>query len=40
VTFPTAVDRCSAWSLTASQGNAAPVIVHGPKPQCAPASTP
>jgi hypothetical protein len=40
VTFPTTVDRCTSWSVTAAQRNAAPVIVHGPKPQCAPASTP
>ncbi|HWE10804.1 MAG TPA: hypothetical protein VG325_15745 [Solirubrobacteraceae bacterium] len=38
--FATAVTRCTSWSLTALQGNAPPVVVHGPQPQCAPASTP
>ena len=39
-TFPTAVDRCTTWVVTAVQRDAAPVVVRGPKPECAPASTP
>ena len=39
--FPAVIDRCSAWSLTASQPGRAPVALHGAaKPECAPASTP
>lgn len=40
VAFPTAVDRCTSWSVTAIQGAAAPVVIRGAKPECAPASTP
>jgi hypothetical protein len=39
-TFSTAIDRCSAWSITATQPGRAPVVLHGAKPECAPASTP
>jgi hypothetical protein len=39
-TFSTAVDRCSGWSISASQRGRATVVVRGPKPECAPASTP
>ena len=38
--FSTAIDRCSAWTITASQPGRASVVLHGPKPECAPASTP
>lgn len=30
------IDRCSGWTVTASQPGRATVILHGPKPQCAP----
>ena len=36
-TFSAAIDRCSAWSITATQPGRAPVVVRGAKPQCAPA---
>ena len=39
-TFPTVVDRCTAWSVSASQPGRATVVLRGPRPQCAPASTP
>ncbi len=39
-TFPTAVDRCTSWTVTAVQRGAAPMVVRGPRPECAPASTP
>jgi hypothetical protein len=40
-TFPTAVDRCAAWSVTASQpGRATVVLRDRPLPECAPARTP
>jgi hypothetical protein len=40
-TFSTAIDRCSSWSVTASQPGRAPVVIRGgAKPQCAPAGTP
>jgi hypothetical protein len=40
-TFPTVVDRCSGFSVTASQpGRATVVLANRPKPECAPASTP
>jgi hypothetical protein len=39
-TFQTAVDRCTAWSVTANQPGRAAVVLRGPKPECAPASTP
>ncbi len=38
--FPAVIDRCSAWSLTASQAGRAPVVLRGAKPECAPAATP
>jgi hypothetical protein len=31
------IDRCSGWTVTASQPGRANVILHGPKPECAPA---
>ena len=31
------IDRCSGWTVTASQPGRATVILHGPKPQCPPA---
>ena len=40
MTFPTVVDRCTAWSVSASQRGRATVVLRGPRPQCAPASTP
>jgi hypothetical protein len=40
-TFPTVADRCTAWSVTASQPGRSTVVLRGPaKPECAPASTP
>lgn len=40
-TFPTVVDRCSGYSVSASQPGRATVVLRGPaKPECAPASTP
>ena len=40
-TFQTVVDRCTTWSVTASQPGRATVVLRGPaKPECAPASTP
>jgi hypothetical protein len=40
-TFPTVADRCSVWSVTASQPGRSAVVLRGPaKPECAPASTP
>jgi hypothetical protein len=40
-TFQTVVDRCTAWSVSASQPGGATVVLRGPaKPACAPASTP
>jgi hypothetical protein len=39
-TFPTAIDRCTAFSVTASQpGRATVVLRGGAKPACAPMST-
>jgi len=39
-TFPTVVDRCSAWYVTASQPGRSTVILRGPsKPMCDPSST-
>ncbi len=38
VTFPTVIDRCTSWSVAASQRNQAPVVLRGPAhPMCAPA---
>ena len=31
------IDRCSGWTVTASQPGRATVILHGPKPECPPA---
>ena len=40
-TFPTVVDRCSGFSVSASQPGRATVVLKSPaKPECAPASTP
>ena len=39
-TFSAGIDRCSAWSITALQPGRAPVVLRGPQPECAPASTP
>ena len=40
-TFPTVVDRCSAWYVTASQPGRSTVILRGPaQPMCDPSSTP
>jgi hypothetical protein len=38
--FPAAIDRCSSWSVSASQRHHPTVVLRGPKPECAPASTP
>ena len=41
VTFPTSIDRCTGWSLTATESGRAPVILRSPaKPECAPLGTP
>ena len=40
VTFPVVIDRCTSWSVSASQGRHALVVVRGAKPECAPARTP
>ena len=40
-TFPTTLDRCSNWSVTATQPGRATVILRSPaKPECAPMSPP
>jgi len=39
-TFSAVIDRCSGWSVTASQRGRAPVVIRGARPECAPASTP
>jgi hypothetical protein len=40
-TFPTVVDRCTAFSVSASQPGRAIVVLRSPaKPECAPMSTP
>ena len=39
-TFPMVVDRCTSWSVTATQPGRAAVRLRGPKAECAPASTP
>jgi hypothetical protein len=36
-TFSAVIDRCSGWTVTASQPGRATVILHGPKPECPPA---
>jgi hypothetical protein len=41
VTFPAALDRCSFWSVTATQPGRSMVILRSPaKPECAPLGTP
>ncbi|HYZ81337.1 MAG TPA: hypothetical protein VE571_08725, partial [Solirubrobacteraceae bacterium] len=41
VQFPTVIDRCSGFTVTASQQNHPAVVLRSPaKPACAPASTP
>jgi hypothetical protein len=40
-TFPTVADRCSGFSVSASQPGRATVMLRSPaRPECAPASTP
>ena len=40
-TFPTVIDRCSGYTVTASQpGRATVVLRNRPLPECAPARTP
>ena len=36
-TFSAVIDRCSVWTITASQPGRATVILHAAKPQCPPA---
>ena len=38
VTFTQTPDRCTQWTVRATQPGRAPVLVRGPKPQCLPAS--
>ena len=39
-TFPTVIDRCSGWSVTATQPGRAPTMLRSPpRPECAPLST-
>jgi hypothetical protein len=41
VQFPTVIDRCSGFTVTASQQNHPAVVLQAPpKPQCAPAGAP
>ena len=40
VVFSTAVDRCTQWTVKATQPGHASVLKRGPKPQCTPAGTP
>lgn len=41
VHFPTVIDRCSGFTVTAGQQNHLAVVLHAPpKPACAPAATP
>ncbi len=41
VKFPTVIDRCSGFTVRASEPNHAAVVLHAPpKPECAPATTP
>jgi hypothetical protein len=41
VTFPTALDRCSGWMVTATQQGRSTVILRSPaKPECAPLRAP
>lgn len=40
-TFPTTIDRCSGWSVTATQPGRAPIVLRSPaKPECAPLRAP
>jgi hypothetical protein len=40
-TFPTVTDRCTAWTVTASQPGRAAVVLRGAaRPECTPMSTP
>ncbi len=36
-TFSAVIDRCSGWTITASQPGRATVFLHGAKPECPPA---
>ena len=38
-TFPAVIDRCSAWTVSARQPGRATVVLHGARPECAPAAT-
>jgi hypothetical protein len=38
-TFPAVIDRCSGWTISASQPGRRTAFLHGAKPACAPAST-
>jgi len=41
ITFPTALDRCSGWMVTASEQGRAMVVLRSPaKPECAPLRAP
>ena len=35
-----AIDRCTGWSVTASQRGLRPVVIHVAKPECLPAGMP
>jgi hypothetical protein len=37
VSFPMAIDRCSGWSISASQAQGPTVTLHSPMTECAPA---
>ncbi len=37
ITFPAVIDRCTSWSVSATQRNHARVVLRGAKPECAPA---
>jgi len=39
-TSTTVIDRCTNWSVRASQPGRTPVLIRGAKPQCAPAGAP
>lgn len=40
-TFPTVTDRCTAWTVTASQPGRSSVVLRGAaRPECTPMSTP
>jgi hypothetical protein len=40
VVFSTVVDRCTQWTVKATQPGHAPLFKRGPSPQCTPAGTP